>query len=198
MRSYGQHCALARALDHVGDRWTLLIVRELLVGPRRWTELRDGLPGIATNLLASRLRGLELDGLITTTDADADGSSYTLTTAGQELAEPVAALVRWGARYMGPRPGTDAFRPHWLVVTLRSLLGPDPGRPWNLVVEDVTVRVGETIEVVEKPDEAEPTLKTDGDTALGLVAHRLRLPQALASGRATVVRGRADDFAALA
>src|SRR5438105_14196388 len=87
MRSYGQYCALARALDLVGDRWTLLIARELyLRGPSRYTDLRDGLPGIATNLLADRLRDLEEAGLV-----------------ASEAAPPLVAAQHFGRKYRGVR-----------------------------------------------------------------------------------------------
>jgi DNA-binding HxlR family transcriptional regulator len=117
-KTYGQYCGLAKALDHVGDRWTLLIIRELLVGPRRYSSVRAALPGIATNLLADRLDTLEADGLVTRSD---DGL-YWLTEEGGELEPAIHALVRWGGRWMGVRDDNDVFRPQWLVVALRSLL----------------------------------------------------------------------------
>ena len=105
MRSYDQYCALAKALDVVGDRWTLLIVRELLVRPCRYSELQDGLAGIATNLLAERLRQLEGAGVI---DREGDGR-YELTDRGRRLGTAVHELVRWGAPLMLAGQGTDAF-----------------------------------------------------------------------------------------
>src|ERR1700683_3283054 len=91
VKSYGQYCAIARGLDIVGDRWTLLIVRELLTGPRRYGDLQEGLAGIATNLLADRLRHLEQRGVV---DRDSRGT-YKLTKWGQGLAGPIYALARW-------------------------------------------------------------------------------------------------------
>ncbi len=126
MRSYDQYCALAKALDVVGDRWTLLIVRELLVRPSRYSELQDGLRGIATNLLAERLRQLEGAGVI---DRDAD-SRYELTDRGRKLGTAVHELVRWGAPLMLAGQGTDAFRARWLELPLELMFGgSDPGRP---------------------------------------------------------------------
>ena len=104
MRSYGQYCALAKALDLVGDRWTLLIVRELLVRPSRYSELQDGLTGIATNLLVERLRQLEGAGVI---GRDGEGR-YELTEWGRKLAAPVQELVRWAAPLMLAGQGTDS------------------------------------------------------------------------------------------
>src|SRR5918911_746584 len=121
MRSYGQYCALAKALDAVGDRWTLLIVRELLLrGPCRYTDLRHGLPGIATNLLADRLRELEQAGIVHREAAPPPIATtlFSLTTRGEELAPVVEALGRWGGPLMTERTEGDAFRSHWLAMPL--------------------------------------------------------------------------------
>jgi len=126
MRSYSQYCALAKALDVVGDRWSLLIVRELLIRPCRYSELQDGLTGIATNLLADRLRQLEGAEVIT---RDGDGR-YQLTHWGRKLGAPVHELVRWAAPLMLAGPGADAFRARWLELPLELMFGGiDPGRP---------------------------------------------------------------------
>jgi DNA-binding HxlR family transcriptional regulator len=126
MRSYGQYCALAKALDVVGDRWSLLIVRELLVRPCRYSELQDGLKGIASNLLAERLRQLEGAGVI----GRNDGGRYELTDWGRQLRTPVRELVRWAAPSMLAGQGTDAFRARWLELPLELMFdGVDAGRP---------------------------------------------------------------------
>src|SRR5687768_3408798 len=96
-RSYRQYCGLARALDVVGDRWNLLIVRQLLVGPARYGELHAGLPGVATNLLVDRLRDLEGAGVIERQPAAA-GPIYALTQWGAELRGPIEGLIRWSTR----------------------------------------------------------------------------------------------------
>ena len=119
MKSYGQYCALAKALDHIGDRWTLLIVRELLTGPRRYSQIRAALPGIATNLLADRLRDLQGDGIVERAEGD---GAYELTEVGRGLEKAVHELVRWGATWMGPRESGESFRPEWLEVALAALL----------------------------------------------------------------------------
>jgi DNA-binding HxlR family transcriptional regulator len=123
MRSYGQYCGLALALDLVGDRWTLLIVRELLTGAKRFRDLQDGLPGIATNLLSSRLRMLEESEIVErkTLPPPAGTTVYSLTNLGAELAASVHALVGWGGRFMRNRTRKQAFRPHWLGVALQAL-----------------------------------------------------------------------------
>src|SRR2546427_12402137 len=99
-RSYDQWCAVARSLDVVGERWTLLIVRDLLVGPKRYKDLLIGLPGIGTNLLADRLRELEGAGILrrTVLPPPAGSTVYELTSSGQALEPVILALGRWGAR----------------------------------------------------------------------------------------------------
>jgi DNA-binding HxlR family transcriptional regulator len=138
MRSYDQYCALAKALDVVGDRWTLLIVRELLVRPSRYSDLQDGLTGIATNLLADRLRQLESAGVI---GRDTE-SRYELTDWGRKLGTAVHELVRWGAPLMLAGQGTDAFRARWLELPLDLMFGGiDPERP-NIEIE---LRMGDEV-----------------------------------------------------
>ncbi|MFE3195433.1 winged helix-turn-helix transcriptional regulator [Nocardia sp. NPDC059240] len=123
MRSYGQYCGLARSLEVVGDRWNLLIVRQLLLGPARYRDLIDGLPGIATNLLADRLRDLEASGVVERRLATAGNTiEYALTPWGSELRGPIEGLIRWSTPLMIPGPGTDAFRPEWLALAVPALL----------------------------------------------------------------------------
>jgi DNA-binding HxlR family transcriptional regulator len=125
MRSYGQYCSVAKALDVVGDRWTLLIIRELIQqGPSRYTDLRNGLPGIATNLLADRLRDLEEAGLVSREEAPPPVAAtlFSLTPAGAELEAALRALGEWGLRYMGePRQG-DEFRSQWFSFPVSLFL----------------------------------------------------------------------------
>jgi DNA-binding HxlR family transcriptional regulator len=123
VRSYGQYCALARALDVVGDRWTLLIVRELFARECRYSDLRDALPGIATNLLADRLRQLKAEGVIESYDAPSPvrAKVYRLTPRGHELAPALRALVAWGAPLLVAGQADDAFQPQWLGLVVRIL-----------------------------------------------------------------------------
>jgi DNA-binding HxlR family transcriptional regulator len=124
-RSYGQYCGLARALDVVGDRWNLLIVRQLLVAPARYGELLDGLPGMATNLLSTRLRDLESAGVVERRPApDANAIIYALTEWGARLREPIEGLIRWSEPLMVPGPGEDEFQLEWLMLALPALLRP--------------------------------------------------------------------------
>ena len=123
-KSYHQFCALARGLDVVGDRWTLLVVRELLLGARSFRELQDGLVGISPNLLTDRLQVLQIEGLVARNNAPARSKAvvYTLTDAGASLKDVVFELIRWGARWMATGPGTDRVEPQWSVLALRALL----------------------------------------------------------------------------
>ncbi|MGW7365384.1 winged helix-turn-helix transcriptional regulator [Streptomyces sp. NPDC054841] len=123
-RSYDQYCAAARALDAVGDRWTLLIVRELLAGPRRYTDLHADLPGVSTDVLASRLKDMERDGLATRRRLPAPASAfvYELTERGRALLPVVTALADWGAPELADRRPTDAVRAHWFAVPLLRCL----------------------------------------------------------------------------
>ena len=130
MKTYGQFCAVARSLDLVGDRWVLLIVRELLSqGPCRFTDLRDGLPGIATNLLASRLKDMEENGLIARVDAPPPIATglYQLTERGRGLRPVIEALVEWGLPTMPVTVAGESVRGNWLgllgQLRLRAIQG---------------------------------------------------------------------------
>jgi DNA-binding HxlR family transcriptional regulator len=133
MRSYGQYCSVAKALDVVGDRWTLLIIRELLLqGPCRYTDLRNGLPGIATNLLAGRLHELEAAGLVSREEAAPPVATtlFQLTEAGAGLEPSLEALGAWGIRYMAEPAEDDEFRSHWFTFPVGLFLhDADPDGP---------------------------------------------------------------------
>jgi DNA-binding HxlR family transcriptional regulator len=152
MRSYDEYCAVAKSLDVVGDRWTLLIVRELaLRGACRYTDLRNGLPGIATNLLAERLRELERTGVIAREDAPPPIATalFRLTPWGEQLRPVLEGLIRWGAPLMTEQNPDDAVRSHWLAWALELMLSdrqPD-GSP--LTIE---LQTGDSPIVIETRD----------------------------------------------
>jgi DNA-binding HxlR family transcriptional regulator len=125
-KRYRQWCGLAQALDRVGGRWTILIVRELLTGPKRYSDLRANLPGIATNLLAARLRDLEDAGILARTELPPPTPVvvYELTEEGWALKESVLALIRWGGRFLPAAAQDDAFRGTWLALALEAVLAP--------------------------------------------------------------------------
>ena len=149
MRSYGQYCSVAKALDVIGDRWTLLIVRELLLrGACRYTDLKNGLPGVATNLLADRIRELEAAGLVRREEAPPPVATTLvhLTEAGAALEPVLKALGWWGIRYMAQPAGTDEFRSQWFTYPVEFFLRDrDPGAP----PATVAVRAGAERAVVE-------------------------------------------------
>src|SRR4051812_9993511 len=125
MKTYGQFCALAKALDVIGDRWTLLIVRELIIrGEARYTDIRDGLPGIASNLLSTRLKELEEAGVIEPFEAPPPVATtlYRLTPRGKELERVIDAIGLWGVPYLKEAPKSDAFCSHWMALPLRKAI----------------------------------------------------------------------------
>jgi DNA-binding HxlR family transcriptional regulator len=189
-RSYGQYCGLARSLDTIGDRWSLLIVRELLLGPLRYSQLKATLDGIATNLLADRLRTLETSGVIERQLGDPGGVVYALTPWGAQLREPVESLIRWSTPLMISGPGPDTFSPRWLAVALPALLHRRTARRPAEVGIDlpglfVTLRIdkdGPT--VTAEPDQRPDTVLTAApEILLGLAAGALTLDQALPLAR---------------
>jgi DNA-binding HxlR family transcriptional regulator len=149
-RSYDQYCGLARALDVLGERWTLLIVRNLLLGPQRYSELLRGLPGMTTNLLAKRLQEMEREGLIDRGGAG-DGTAYQLTPAGRALEPAIHALGRWGWQRIGRPTARDRRSIEWLLVALRrryrggTTLSAEleaDGEPYHLVLRGDSAEIG--------------------------------------------------------
>ncbi len=149
MRSYGQYCALAKSLDAIGDRWSLLIVRELmLLGPCRYTDLLNGLPGIATNLLADRLRHLEEAGVLMREAAPPPIATtlFHLTPRGKDLLPVIRELGRWGAPLLAEAKEDDAFRSYWMTLPLELYYyDPTPDLP-PVTIE---VRTGDEPMVLE-------------------------------------------------
>jgi DNA-binding HxlR family transcriptional regulator len=188
VKSYRQYCALARGLDVVGDRWVLLIVRELLNGPRRYGELTHGLPGIATNLLAERLRTMQANGLVAKTDDD----RYQLTEWGEDLHEVVSAIAGWASPLMGRIAEGDTFRSHWIAQPVAALFpGVDPTRP-ELTIEvrcgeePMTIRSAKGRVSVHPGRAAAPDLVLTGppDAAVELLARRIDSAEAKTRGLA--------------
>jgi DNA-binding HxlR family transcriptional regulator len=193
MRSYDEYCAIAKSLDVVGDRWTLLIVRELaLRGPSRYTDLRNGLPGIASNLLAERLRELERAGVIRREDAPPPIATtlFRLTPRGEELRPVLDSLFRWGMPLMTEQNPGDAVRSHWLAGALGTMLTdrqPDAppvtvelqtgDQPIVLHVQDGTIRTG-----LGSADNPDATLGGPPRPIMGLLLGLLELGDAEARG----------------
>ena len=194
MRSYRQYCAAAKALDVIGDRWNLLIVRELLLrGACRYVDLLDGLPGIATNLLAERLRDLEQAGIVYREDAPPPIATtlYRLTPRGEALRATMLELIRWGAELMEDPGDDDAFRSHWLAAPVRLYLEDQaPDQPKVAIElragnqEPFTIQA-EGGHITNRPGSAEQAdLILDGSPRLilGVLTGRLQADEAEALG----------------
>lgn len=195
-RSYEESCSLAVALDLVGERWTLLVIRELLLGPKRYTDLIEGLPGIATNLLASRLDKLEAEGLVhrRTIGPPTPAVVYELTQDGRALEEPVLALVRWGGRFVGSVPKSYRFRAEWLQLALRAFLG--PVAPDGLTLHCEIQVEGERLLIVADAGRLEVTGEPVGEPDVVLTG-RPRALLAVTSGHLSLREAEHKDLLAL-
>jgi DNA-binding HxlR family transcriptional regulator len=154
MRSYDEYCAIAKSLDVIGDRWTLLIVRELAIRDAcRYTDLRNGLPGIATNLLAERLRELERAGVVAREDAPPPIATtlFRLTPRGEQLRPLLDELTRWGLPLMAEQNPSDVVRSHWLAGALELMLTDHQPDAPPMTVE---LRTGDEPIVIETRDGA--------------------------------------------
>ncbi|SCG35176.1 winged helix-turn-helix transcriptional regulator [Micromonospora coxensis] len=202
MRSYDDPCGVARALAAVGERWSLLVVRELLLGPKRFAELGRGLPGMSPNVLSQRLRDLQAAGVLTHRDLGPPVSAgvYELTEWGRQLEPVLLALGRWGAR--APMRGTAPLGVDALMLALRTTYVPDGGAPavvrLRLGVDAFTVATtGQDLRVtrgdVEAPDAG---VDTDTATLREVVFRRRALADAVAAG-AIVLTGDRDTAARL-
>ena len=145
-RSYGQYCGVTTAVELIGERWALLIVRDLLVGPRRYTDLKQGLPKIPTNILSTRLKELQEGGVVRRVPLMNCGLVYELTDYGRELEPIVLALGRWGFPSMGEPGIDDVVTADSLTMALRTAFQPDaaaslPAAGYELHLGDVVLRV---------------------------------------------------------
>jgi len=178
-KSYDHYCALAKALDLVGERWTLLVVRELIEGPKRYTDLQEGIPGIATDMLAARLKTLEEAELVErrVLPPPAASTVYELTPLGHGLEPTIRELGRWGLHLLGKRKG-EAFRVQWSSIWFRIMFRPERFEGSPLVVqfelsgEPIHVRMADgAIETAVGPA-ADPDVVIAGDVAtLSRAAH---------------------------
>ena len=202
MKRYDQYCPVAHALSLVGERWSLLIVRELLRGPKRYTDLAEGLPpGIGTNILAARLRALEEGGIVAKRKLPPPAAStvYELTEYGAGLQEALYALARWGARSLGPPGKSDELYPDWGLNALPAVFNAEEARG---LTETYVLKIGEdvfTARIVDgvlepslgAADDADLVVETDPETFFLLCAGELEPKDAVKSGRARVEGERA-------
>jgi DNA-binding HxlR family transcriptional regulator/putative sterol carrier protein len=196
-RTYNQYCATARTLDVVGERWTLLLIRELLTGPKRFGDLLANLPGMGTGLLAARLKYLQDEGLVrqTTLPPPARTPAYALTEAGAELGPAVMALARWGMKWaLTSRSEGDAFRPGWAVLGMQAMFDADAAADLRVVYEfrvddevfHARIEDG-TIESVHGPAQRpDVVVNTTAEAFIELAAGRLSLAEAVRDGSTSV------------
>lgn len=197
LRSYGQYCGLAQALEIVGERWALLIVRDLVLGPKRFTDLRTGLPRIPTNVLSARLKELEAAGVVhrRTMPRPSAAVAYELTAYGSELEEVVLHLGRWGAKSLGDPKPEDIVTIDGEVLALRATFQEDAARGANArhqlqvaevivhaIVNDGTLTAGDG----PLPD-ADLVMRTDALDGLKLLlSGDISATEAIASGLFTI------------
>ncbi|MFL5925147.1 MAG: winged helix-turn-helix transcriptional regulator [Gaiellaceae bacterium] len=203
-RRYDQYCPVCHALELVGERWALLIVRELLKGPKRYTDLLEGMPRVGTNILAARLRELEGGGIVQKRKLPPPAAStvYELTEYGRELEEPLYALARWGARSLPPPVDGEDFDPDWGLNAFAALLDPQAARGLAAtyvvrVADDVyTVRLEDGTAHVEvgAADDADLDFATDRETFFGLASGELDPRVALSGGDVTIEAGKQADL----
>lgn len=200
-RNYGQYCGLATALDVIGERWTLLIVRELLLGPRRYGDLLSGLPGIGTNLLAERLKMLGEHGLVRkVSSSNPKDKGYELTELGWELRGPVLDLASWGLRFLGAPTDDQEVRPSWGFLAVQAMIDarrvPGADEAYEFHVDDAVfhIRVQDAKAwAVDGPYDGTAAMvaETDAKTFVEIGARHLTPFVAVASGRLTL-RGDSD------
>ena len=199
-RSYKQVCGLAAALDVIGERWTMLVVRDLALGPRRYGELLEGLPGIGEGLLAQRLRHLEHEDLVRRTFSPEVGAVvYELTDEGRELWGAMLPLTSWGLRRVTALDEDDDVRADWLAVALRARL--DPARSvgineqYVLCVDEepYTITAADGVVTVQRGEASEATVRIslDLDTFMAIGMGTLSVQEARDAGRTKVEGDRA-------
>lgn len=172
-RHYNQYCPVAHALDVVGERWSLLVVRELQHGPLRYTDLLAALPGCSTNVLAARLKDLEAHRVIQRGKLPPPAAStvYSLTECGASLAPVLGALAHWGLRMLGPPP-PEALEPGWLVKALRTAVAPlvrGVSVGFRVEAEEASVVAGEA--VASLPEGLDAVVTTDARGLYELFVH---------------------------
>jgi DNA-binding HxlR family transcriptional regulator len=202
MRSYKQYCPVAHSLDLVGDRWSLLVVRELMLGQRRYKDLADALPGIGSNILSGRLRSLEAAGVVrkATLPPPAAVSVYELTDEGRALDDVLLALARWGSHTLGAPEPDDC----WSMYAVHMRFRPDAAVDGVYEIrfeggEVITLDVRDGALSAMKGHATAPTLVVDVEPAVlhGLIENPAGVRPALADGRARLVTGTAADLANL-
>ena len=206
-RGYHQFCGLARALDLIGGRWALLIVRDLLTGPKRFSELQAGLPGVPTNVLTARLRELEEEGIVLRRAHERPGGGvvYDLTDFGRELEQPIMRLGFWGAKAMGPMNPDDHVSVDSLALALRGSFRPEHAdkRPrlyeFTFDGRSLRARVADKQLVVpsDSTDEPDVVVAGDADVLAAVLSGQMTLDAARKTGRLHVHGTKAETTRAI-
>jgi DNA-binding HxlR family transcriptional regulator len=199
-KDYGQFCPVAHALELVGERWSLLIIRELINGPKRYTDLAAALPGIGTNILAARLRDLEGADVVQKRQLPPPAAAkvYELTPYGEGLREPLYALARWGARSLSPPREDQVLARGWLVNAVRATCtgGCVPDTVFALRVDDeaVTARFDDDELVVEAgmADDADVVVETDPSTLFCIASGQTPIADAIKEQAVKITGNRKD------
>ena len=195
-RSYNQYCGLAAALDVLGERWTLLILRELLIRPRRYRDLLADLPGIGTNLLAERLKFLVDEGLVRQRDLGGGSKrqAYEITETGEQLRPVVLGLARWGMDFVGDLSPEYEVRPSWAFLAVEAMIDPDKvpsvDEQYEFRVDDevfhIDVRDGTARALAGPAEDPAMTATTDAATFVQIGGGRLSPLAATVTGKLTL------------
>ncbi|MGH2813434.1 MAG: winged helix-turn-helix transcriptional regulator [Actinomycetota bacterium] len=197
-RSYDQYCPLARALDVVGDRWAMLVVRELFFAPKRFTDLQQRLEGIAPNLLSRRLKELEAAGLIRRRrlDPPAAATVYEVTEKASGLEAAMLELAKWGVQFLGSYEGDEAFEFEWLLPVMEEYADREAARgvwetyEFRINGSDFWVKVADgevTVRPGHAPEPADLLVETDLETFMGIGFGAISPEDAVGSGRIRVI-----------
>ncbi len=203
VKTYRQYCPVAHALDQVGDRWELLIVRELMLGQRRYTDLADALPGIGSNILTTRLRELEATGVVRKTKLPPPWAVnvYELTEHGRALGPVLQALAEWGAQTLGPPEVGDCWSMYAVHTRFRPQQAVDGTYEVRFVGgETISLQVRDGELVAMKLPAAEPDLVVEGppEELHKVISGEVSAQTAIAEGRVQLHAGSEKELAALA
>jgi DNA-binding HxlR family transcriptional regulator len=191
-RNYGEHCGLARAMELVGERWGLLVIRELLPGPKRFTDIANGLPRIPSNVLSGRLKEMEQAGIVQRRVLPRPSGAvvYELTDYGRELDAIIVSLARWGMRLLREPEGDENVSPASLMLGLRVHFRPEAAGDLRATFE---IRVGETIVSAHVQDGALMGAEGPADAPDVIIHGDLTLPAVMAGGTSDSIRVEGDE-----
>jgi DNA-binding HxlR family transcriptional regulator len=202
VKRYGQYCPVAHALDQVGDRWELLIVRELMLGQRRYTDLADALPGIGSNILTSRLRDLEAAGIVRKTKLPPPWAVtvYELTARGRELDVVLRSLAQWGARSLGAPDAGDCWSMYAVHVRFRPETAVDGVYEIRFIDgETISLRVeqGELVAMKLPAEQPDLVVEAQPETLHALIQGTASIQASLGDGGARLLVGTEKELADL-